>query len=302
MAATFGSAAFGDLAGSGTTVTVNQPSGTVEKSLLIARITNALGGVTWSAPADAVPWVGPVATASRSAIFYKIAGASEPASYTFTRTLGAGTNIHGVIERWENSDLVTPLADTQGVDSVSTANASSPTATASQADSVLACALTNCATNTSSVTVPAGMSQTYQTNTTATKAGASLTVGSGATGAKQWTNPLATNYMTSVVINPKPAPETGTFTGSYDFSGSAFAGAAGPGAGDFAGAYDFTGSAFVGVAGAPSSFGFFNGGFDFSAVTFTGVAPVEPAGGNLTPGGRDRFTARRTPKNRRRSR
>lgn len=82
-----------------------------------------------------------------------------------------------------------------------------------------------------------------------------------------------------VVVLTYVAAATGTFTGVYDFSGSGFMGQAGPSQGQFAGSYDFSGS-------------------------FTGVAPPPtPSGGNRwTSGGRDRFTARRTPKNRRTSR
>lgn len=92
----------------------------------------------------------------------------------------------------------------------------------------------------------------------------------------------------------------GTFAGAYDFAGSGFDGAAGPGEGQFAGAYDFAGSNFVGVAGAPSAYGFFNGHYAFDGSGFAGSAPAPPP--PFTPGGSNRFTARRTPANRRRSR
>lgn len=66
------------------------------------------------------------------------------------------------------------------------------------------------------------------------------------------------------------AATTGTFTGVYDFSGTGFTGQAGPGQGEFTGVYDFSGA-------------------------FTGQAspPVPGGGSDFTPGGRNRFTARR---------
>lgn len=92
-------------------------------------------------------------------------------------------------------------------------------------------------------------------------------------------------------------PEEGTFTGGYDFSGS-FTGEAGEGSGTFDGGYDFTGL-FVGEAPGVAS-GSFTGGYDFTG-SFTGSAPTPVPGGIIVPGGRERFTARRTPKNRRRT-
>lgn len=91
---------------------VLKPSGTIEGDLLIAHcgvVTTA--GAVWSAP---VGWtlireataVG--ATSLTAATFYKIAGGSEPASYTFTAT-GGGTTIVKEIHRFNAHDATTPI-------------------------------------------------------------------------------------------------------------------------------------------------------------------------------------------------
>jgi hypothetical protein len=157
-------------------------------------------------------------------------------------------------------------------------------------------------TNTT-FTPPAGPAELYdQTFATQNYTGAVglETVGAGATGTRVWTagsSGVRAGVMYALRAEP---PESGTFTGDYDFSGT-FTGQAGPGQGSFAGGYDFSGSNFVGSAAG--GVGVFTGGYDFSG-TFTGVAPTPTPGGagGSTPGGRNRFTARRSPANRRRYR
>lgn len=130
-------------------------------------------------------------------------------------------------------------------------------------------------------------------------AGGDEIVGSGATGSRTWTASIASGIGFGVMVALAPAPpKEGTFTGTYDFTGTGFTGEEGPGEGSFTGGYDFAGGPFVGEAPGISS-GAFTGGYDFAGA-FTGQAPNPTGLGDIYPGGRDRFTARRTPKNRRR--
>lgn len=199
MAIAFGSWDSAQTAAAGS-ITVNKPSGVVSGSLLIVRVGCATSGATWSAPADAVAWTGPVAATGRGATFYKVAGGSEPASYAFSRTGGGGT-LRITISRWSGHDTTTPIQDSAGTD-VTSANAVSPSVTAAVASSMLYCGLVNLGSNTTGTTQPAGMTSEYAATTTAFRAGASLGVGSGATGTKTWTSALATSYTSSVIINP----------------------------------------------------------------------------------------------------
>ncbi len=138
---------------------------------------------------------------------------------------------------------------------------------------------------------------------TGTFSGAYDFTGSGFTGAAgEGQGTFTGGYQFAGAMTGAAGEGQGQFAGAYNFAGSGFAGAAGPGEAGFTGGYQFAGGSFVGVAGAPSAFGFFNGDYDFSSGGLTGFQGVAPVPGDLQPGGRDRFTARRTPKNRRRSR
>lgn len=73
-----------------TTVVVNKPTGTAENDILVAFAMTSSSN-TWTAPAG---WTEVLDTSGRGC-FYKVAGASEGASYTFT--LGGTSDLHVVI-------------------------------------------------------------------------------------------------------------------------------------------------------------------------------------------------------------
>lgn len=97
----------------GSTLVVNKPSGVTQNDLMLAFI-GVKGPVT--APTIATPsgWTASVTNttgAIRSACFYKIAGASEPSSYTWTFT-GTVSLSTGEISRIVGPDTTTPIGAT----------------------------------------------------------------------------------------------------------------------------------------------------------------------------------------------
>jgi hypothetical protein len=81
---------------SGTTLTVDKPTGTVEGSMLVAFAMTSSSN-TWAAPSG---WTEVLDTSGRGC-FYKVAGASEGASYTFT--LSSSSDRHVVILNYKNA-------------------------------------------------------------------------------------------------------------------------------------------------------------------------------------------------------
>jgi hypothetical protein len=296
----------------------NVPAGVQNGDLLLAFCVSTVAA--WTPPAG---WTAHPNSAGGVAPLFQRIASSEPANYTFGAS-GSGNNMTTIVAIKDVAPS-TPaeVAGNSGV--VGSGNIVLPTITTSGANRLLLQMVCR-AGGGGTFTPPGTATERYDAvvaPTTFTSAGGDEVVGSGATGTRTWvpsSSGTAIGYIVSIAPLP---PEEGTFAGAYDFTGSGFNGLAGPGEGGFTGAYDFTGSGFageinpegefvggydfsgsnfVGVAGAPSAYGFFNGGFDFSADPLTGFTGVTPSDAELYPGGRDRFTARRTPKNRRRSR
>lgn len=96
-----------------TTVTVTKPSGTVSGDLLVAHIASVQGVVTdWTAPTG---WtlinksnVG-ITNPTTSAVYWKIAGGSEPADYTWTWLVGSSNVYFGEIHRIIGTHATTPI-------------------------------------------------------------------------------------------------------------------------------------------------------------------------------------------------
>lgn len=303
---------------SGGNAIVTKPAGTVSGDLLIAvGVTNATTitpPAGWTEHANSLGGQVPLWT--------RVAGGSEGATYTFSPSGGALQYTGVVIVRVNGVHATTPVDDARGVTAAS-GNLVIPSVTSSGADRLLMQVMAKAASS-GSWTPPGTATERFDSNAnTVQAAGGDEIVNAGGTGTRTW---IPTDAGGSVAYGLAVAgipPGAGTFTGSYDFTGTGFTGQAGPGQGSFTGGYsfagtgfngqtgpgqasftggyDFTGSLFVGSAGG--GVGVFAGGYDFTGTGFTGVAPPPiPGSGDWTPGGRDRFTARRTPKNRRRSR
>lgn len=172
---------------SGTTITVSKPTGTVDGDVLIAMISvRASSSSTITAPSG---WtlVGSAGTASstRTAVYYRVAGTSEPTSYQWTSDL-AITDAVGLILRYTPSAPTTPpgSVDATGMGSlVSPAVAPSVTATGNN-DRLIA--LFSSGTPGS---VPTGMTQRAAIDGGNSGAWAydQLLTAIGATGTRTWT-------------------------------------------------------------------------------------------------------------------
>lgn len=293
MVAAYQSMAKG-FADSGNPVTVTKPAGTVAGDRLYAVGVTSAASITSSGGlfTEHAESLG-----GQVPLFVRTAGASEPANYTFNQVGGVFPLICILIVRvsgWLDEDDVS--GHTTG------GNIVLPSVTSDGPGRLLLQLLVK-ASGTNTWTPPGGVTERFDNPTPISAAGGDQIVGAGPTGTRTWTPTAADGAVGYMMAIQSVPPEEGQFTGAYDFAGSGFVGAAGPGEGEFTGGYDFAGSDFTGQAGAPSAFGAFTGSYAFDGSGFTGVAPTPPfGGGRWTPGGRDRFTARRTPKNRRRSR
>lgn len=101
----------------GTSLTIAKPSGTVEGDVLVAIVQatdpdTAITGPSGWTVIDEIR-VDPSGTFFRHSTWYKVAGASEPADYTWS---GADTHWDGLITRWSGVDNSTPI-DVQGTES-----------------------------------------------------------------------------------------------------------------------------------------------------------------------------------------
>lgn len=118
MAAAYQSTTGGNV-NSGTSFSINKPASTALNDLLIMQI---YSGVTINAPSGWTALISPFGDGSGSSggIFYKLATASEPSSYTITLT--SSSEACGAIHRVTGQDATTPT-----VASNSNTSAASPT-------------------------------------------------------------------------------------------------------------------------------------------------------------------------------
>jgi hypothetical protein len=104
----FGTSTTNTKGNAGTTLVINKPVGTVANDLLIAIVGDATVGDALTAPAG---WTqvnqNDCGAGCRLAVFYRVAGGAEGASYTFT--LGAAAAAAGTILRYTGVDTASPI-------------------------------------------------------------------------------------------------------------------------------------------------------------------------------------------------
>ncbi len=197
-----------------TTITINKPTGTVDKDLMVALV-SIRGTATVTAP---VGWVQVVNSAYsfylRKTVWYKVATASEPANYQWT--FSASTAAAGGIASFYGVRTTNPvnIADT----TPQTANSNTVTATSvtTTENDALALALFTDRIDTA-FTPAAGMTERFESRSTG-GGGISVALDSmiqltaGATGNKTSTVTSARNSGTQVAFNVDIAAPTGTVT------------------------------------------------------------------------------------------
>lgn len=104
--------------GTASTLVINKPTGTREGDLMVAFM-NAGGGITWTGDTDWTEVAEQASTSPSTRIAYKVAGASEGASYTFTAS--TTTNLSGTIATYRNAAYDAVGAITSGTSTLSLA-------------------------------------------------------------------------------------------------------------------------------------------------------------------------------------
>ncbi len=109
-----------------TTTPIDRPPNVVENDLMVALIERAFGSGSITAPTD---WnlIGSLVThdGGSTAVYEKVAGASEPSSYTWDWVTGGSRNC-GAIQRVTGADTTTPIAanaSTTSADTIDPPNA-----------------------------------------------------------------------------------------------------------------------------------------------------------------------------------
>ena len=187
-------------------ITINKPAGTVQGDLLVATVSHQSGGnrsmtapAGWTAIAGTDVFEG---TNAHIHGWYRVAGGSEPASYTFTMTGGDGRDTAGGIIAISGANQATPINVSAGQ-----SNGSSPS------PSVAAPSITTTVPNTllifagsgatsATYTQPGNMAEQFDRTTSGTykvsiEAATQALAGSGATGTR---TALASTSVRSVGI------------------------------------------------------------------------------------------------------
>ncbi len=184
----------------GATLVVNKPSGTLQGDLMVAVMAGGTGSTTtwtgdtgWTEVAD-------LNTKPSLRLAYKVAGSSEPSSYTFTAS-GSGNNNSGCILTYRNAAY-----DTIGAFVTGTTPAPAPSITAAAAYSVLIAAYANGATSRT-CTTPTDMTARVTDNdaTTPSYLVADQYVIAGATGTRTSDIGTISNGGAGILMSIKPA-------------------------------------------------------------------------------------------------
>jgi hypothetical protein len=145
-----------------TSLVLPKPAGTATGDVLIAQVVNR-GNSAITAPSG---WTlirdTPKGTAERMATFYKVAGASEPTSYTFTSTNAFGKA--GGVADWVHVDASSPIVESSGASGTGTTATAGSVTTVAGSPLMLVVGINDQTT----VTQPAGFSEQWDTNSKGT--------------------------------------------------------------------------------------------------------------------------------------
>ncbi len=192
---------------------INAPAGTVSSDVLIASIAVRPNTATITPPAS---WTlirrtdNASGTANSVAVYYKVAGGSEPSSYTWT--FSASTGSAGGIESFANVDTSAPVNIDNGQNTASALTHATPTVTTTVTSAMLV--TSHEFSSSATWTPPAGLTEVVDTAslTVPNAAGISLEVNyaiqsaAAATGAKTATasNDADTGNAHILALKPKP--------------------------------------------------------------------------------------------------
>jgi hypothetical protein len=124
------------LGSNGRSLTINKPTGTVQGDLLLAAI--SVDGTPNISPPTGWTTIreGNSGTQVRLEVYYKVAGASEPSSYTFTWSRYNTQQAAGAILRYSGVNTTAPI-NTSGIGSGTTISPTAPSVTTTVTDTMV---------------------------------------------------------------------------------------------------------------------------------------------------------------------
>ena len=200
-------------AASGTlSLTINKPSGTVEGDIMIASIAVRPDTAAITAPADwalvrRVDNANP--NANSLAVYYKVAGASEPADYTWTFSTSIGSA--GGIQSFSGVDQGNPIDVESGQNTASGLTHATPSVTTTVTNTMLV--TSHAFTSSATWTPPGGMTEVFDVASETVPAAAGISIegnyviqaAAGATGAKTATAGNDADVGNAHILALKPA-------------------------------------------------------------------------------------------------
>jgi hypothetical protein len=171
-----------------TSLVVAKPAGTVAGDVLVASVVVSASTVS-AAPAGWVP-IAAVTSAANPTIYsyYHVAGAAEPASYSWT--LGASTTGSAAIARYSGVSNTNPLDSpaTSAGTSAAVSNLAVPAITTTSAGAMLIGGAAINSSNTAVlITAPAGMTERWDLGGKRHEYDDALQAAAGSSGTKTWT-------------------------------------------------------------------------------------------------------------------
>ena len=190
------------VAGSGV-VNISKPAGVVIGDVMIARIVTK--GIPPITPPAGWTFVRRTENAAKMAlvVYYKIADAGEPASYTWVAS--GGTNLGAGIQAYSGVDNTTPL-DVENGQTTSGSLHATPSVTTTVANTMLVTTHAAKAAN-ATWTPPGGMAERYEASdpNVAMEGSDVLQTAAGATGVKTATSSKASRDSATHILALKPA-------------------------------------------------------------------------------------------------
>jgi PKD repeat protein len=170
-------------------INIAKPSGTVAGDVLVSCL--ASNGTKVAATGIPAGWTQIAAvlqgTSTRAFGYYKVAGPSEPASYTWT--LNASVASSGGIARYSGVSATTPLDGTpQSASGASATSGTVPSVTTSTANAMLVgCMSIDSSATTVTITPPTGLTQVWNLAGKRQECADGVQTTAGPSGAKTWT-------------------------------------------------------------------------------------------------------------------
>jgi MSHA biogenesis protein MshQ len=123
-------------------LTINVPAGTAAGHVMVASVAARPNGILihppagWTLVREDIQTTGGAGNSSRMATYYRVAGATEPASYTWTFS-GASTGAAGAIITFSGVDTGNPIDDQDGALTPSSGSHAAPSIDTTEADTML---------------------------------------------------------------------------------------------------------------------------------------------------------------------